>query len=155
MEKVAIVTGSSSGIGFETSLALAREGYFTYATMRNTKKADAIEKVVNEENLSLKILELDVDNEESVENAISTIIQEKGRIDVLVNNAGWGLWGTAEDVSLDEFRAQFETNFFSVVRMIQKVAPTMRKQGSGNIVNISSVAAVSYTHLTLPTSDLV
>ena len=140
MEKIAVVTGSSSGIGFETSLALAREGYFTYATMRNTKKADAIEKVVNEEKLSLKILELDVDNEESVENAISTIIQEKGRIDVLVNNAGWGLWGTAEDVSLDEFRAQFETNFFSVVRMIQKVAPTMRKQGSGNIVNISSVA---------------
>ena len=140
MEKVAIVTGSSSGIGFETSLALARDGYFTYATMRNLKKADEIQKVANEENLSLEVLELDVDDEKSAENAINTIIQEKGRIDVLVNNAGWGLWGTAEDVSLDEFRAQFETNFFSVVRMIQKVAPTMRKQGSGNIVNISSVA---------------
>ena len=108
--------------------------------MRDLKKADDIHKIANEESLPLKVIELDVDNEESAENAIKSIIQEKDRIDVLVNNAGWGLWGTAEDVSLEEFRAQFETNFFSVVRMIQKVAPTMRKQGSGNIVNISSVA---------------
>ena len=140
MEKVAVVTGSSSGIGFETSLTLAREGYFTYATMRELKKADEIQKIADEESLSLKVLELDVDNEESAENAINTIVQEKGRIDVLVNNAGWGIWGTGEDVSIEEFKAQFETNFFSVVRMIQKVAPTMREQGSGNIVNISSVA---------------
>ena len=90
MEKVAIVTGSSTGIGFETSLALAREGYMTYATMRDVKKADKIQEIANEENLSLKVLELDVDNEESAEKAVKTIIQEKGRIDVLVNNAGWG-----------------------------------------------------------------
>ena len=140
MEKVAVVTGSSSGIGFETSLALAREGYFTYATMRDVKKADDVQRITNEENLPLKVIELDVDDEESAKNAIDTIIQEKGRIDVLVNNAGWGIWGTGEDVSIEEFRAQFETNFFSVVRMIQKVAPIMREQGSGNIVNISSVA---------------
>ena len=140
MEKVAVVTGSSSGIGFEASLALAREGYFTYATMRDVKKADDTQRITNEENLPLKVIELDVDDEESAKNAIDTIIQEKGRIDVLVNNAGWGIWGTAEDVSVEEFRAQFETNFFSVVRMIQKVAPIMREQGSGNIVNISSVA---------------
>lgn len=140
MEKVAVVTGSSSGIGFETSLALARDGYFTYATMRDVKKAAEIQKITDEESLPLKIIELDVDNEESAENAINTIIQEKDRIDVLVNNAGWGIWGTGEDVSIEEFKAQFETNFFSIVRMIQKVVPTMRKQGSGNIVNISSVA---------------
>jgi len=140
MEKIAIVTGSSSGIGFETSLALAREGCFTYATMRDLGKAEEIKKIADDEKLSLKVIELDVDNEQSAENAIKSIIKEKGRIDVLVNNAGWGLWGTAEDVSLEEFREQFETNFFSVVRMIQKVAPIMRKQGSGNIVNISSVA---------------
>lgn len=140
MEKVAVVTGSSSGIGFETSLALARDGYFTYATMRDVKKTAEIQKITDEESLPLKIIELDVDNEESAENAINTIIQEKDRIDVLVNNAGWGIWGTGEDVSIEEFKAQFETNFFSIVRMIQKVAPTMRKQGSGNIVNISSVA---------------
>ena len=140
MEKVALVTGSSSGIGYETSLSLAREGYFTYATMRDMKKADVIKKIAEKERLSLKVIELDVDNENSVENAIKTIIDEKQRIDVLVNNAGWGIWGTAEDVSIEEFREQFETNFFSVVRMIQKVAPIMRKQGNGDIVNISSIA---------------
>ena len=140
MEKISLVTGSSSGIGFETSLALAREGYFTYATMRDLKKSGEIQKIVEDEGLPLKVIQLDVDNEQSVDDAVKSIMNEKGRVDVLVNNAGWGIWGTAEDVSLDEFREQFETNFFSVVRMIQKVAPIMRKQGSGNIVNISSVA---------------
>ena len=140
MEKVALVTGSSSGIGYETSLSLAREGYFTYATMRDLKKEAVIKKIAEEENLPLKVIELDVDNDDSVQNAVETIIEEKQRIDVLVNNAGWGIWGTAEDVSIEEFRAQFETNFFSVVRMIQKVAPIMRKQGTGDIVNISSIA---------------
>ena len=140
MEKVALVTGSSSGIGYETSLALAREGYFTYATMRDLEKEAVIKKIAEEENLPLKVIELDVDNDDSVQNAVKTIIEEKQRIDVLVNNAGWGIWGTAEDVSIEEFRAQFETNFFSVVRMIQKVAPIMRKQGTGDIVNISSIA---------------
>jgi len=140
MEKIALVTGSSSGIGYETSLSLAREGYFTYATMRDLKKADEIKKIAENENLPLKVIELDVDNEDSTENAIRAIIDEKQRIDVLVNNAGWGIWGTAEDVSLEEFREQFETNFFSIIRMIQKVAPVMRKQGTGHIVNISSIA---------------
>ena len=140
MEKVALVTGSSSGIGYETSLSLAREGYFTYATMRDTKKGDAIKKIAEDDNLPLKVIELDVDNEDSIENAVKTIIDEKQRIDVLVNNAGWGIWGTAEDVSIEEFREQFETNFFSVVRMIQKVAPIMRKHETGDIVNISSIA---------------
>ena len=140
MEKIALVTGSSSGIGFETSLALAREGYFTYATMRDLTKSAEIENIAKDEELSLKVIQLDVDDEQSVDDAVKSIMDEKGRVDVLVNNAGWGIWGTAEDVSLDEFREQFETNFFSVVRMIQKVAPIMRKQGSGDIVNISSVA---------------
>lgn len=140
MEKVALVTGSSSGIGHETSLSLAREGYFTYASMRDIKKADVIKKIAEEESLPLKVIELDVDNEDSVEIAIKTIMAKKQRIDVLVNNAGWGIWGTTEDVSIEEFKEQFETNFFSVVRMIQKVAPIMRKQETGNIVNISSIA---------------
>jgi len=140
MEKIALVTGSSSGIGFETSLALAREGYFTYATMRDLTKSAEIENIAKDEELSLKVIQLDVDDEQSVDDAVKSIMDEKGRVDVLVNNAGWGIWGTAEDVSLDEFREQFETNFFSVVRMIQKVAPIMRKQGTGDIVNISSVA---------------
>ena len=139
MEKVAIVTGSSSGIGFETSLALAREGYFTYATMRNTAKSDKIKEIAQKENLKISILELDVDDENSAKTAIAQILDQKQRIDVLVNNAGWGLWGCVEDVSVDEFKQQFETNFFSIIRLIQEVAPTMRKQDSGTIVNVSSV----------------
>ena len=140
MENVALVTGCSSGIGLETAVALAREGHFTFATMRNLKKVEALEKIVKEENLPISILELDVDNKESMDNAIEKIIEQKGRIDTLVNNAGWGMWGTVEDVSIDEFKEQFETNFFSIVRMIQKIAPIMRKQKSGSIVNVSSVA---------------
>ena len=140
MEKVAVVTGTSSGIGFETALALAREGYYTYATMRDTTKSDKIEELGKKDNLKISVLELDVDDESSVKNAIRKILDQKQRIDILVNNAGWGLWGCVEDVSVDEFKAQFDTNFFSIIRLIQEVGPTMRTQGSGKIVNISSVA---------------
>ena len=139
MEKVAVVTGTSSGIGFETALALAREGYYTYATMRDIAKSNKIKELGQKENLKIDVLELDVDDENSVKTAIQKIIDQKQRIDVLVNNAGWGLWGCVEDVSIDEFKAQFDTNFFSIIRLIQEVGPTMRKQGSGTIVNISSV----------------
>jgi len=139
MEKVAVVTGTSSGIGFETSLALAREGYLTYATMRDTTKSDKIKEIAQKENLKISILELDVDDEKSVKSAIAQILDQKQRIDVLVNNAGWCLWGCVEDVSVDEFKEQFETNFYSIIRLIQEVAPTMRKQSSGTIVNVSSV----------------
>jgi len=140
MEKVAVVTGTSSGIGFETALALAREGYYTYATMRDTTKSDKIKELGKKDNLKISVLELDVDDEISVKNAIREILSQKQRIDILVNNAGWGLWGCVEDVSVDEFKAQFDTNFFSIIRLIQEVGPTMRKQGSGKIINISSVA---------------
>ena len=140
MENVALVTGCSSGIGLETAVSLAREGHFTYATMRNMKKSGDLDKIVNDEDLPIKVLELDVDDKESIDNTIAKIMEEKGKIDTLVNNAGWGMWGTVEDVSIEEFKEQFETNFFSIIRMIQKVAPIMRKQKSGNIVNVSSVA---------------
>ena len=140
MEKVAVVTGTSSGIGFETALALAREGYYTYATMRDTAKSDKIKELGKKDNLKISVLELDVDDKNSVKNAIRKILNQKQRIDILVNNAGWGLWGCVEDVSVDEFKAQFDTNFFSIIRLIQEVGPTMRTQGSGKIINISSVA---------------
>ena len=140
MEKVALVTGSSSGIGLETALSLARDGYHTFASMRNLGKAGELEHVVKKENLPIEIIELDVDKEESIVAAIKKIIEKDGRLDVLVNNAGYGQFGCTEDVSVDDFRKQFETNFFSIVRIIQEVAPIMRKQKSGNIVNISSVA---------------
>lgn len=139
MEKIAMVTGSSSGIGYETALALARDGYFTYATMRNTSKGEGILKVAKNEDLNIRVLELDVDKDESIKSAIEKILTEKNRIDVLVNNAGYGQFGCTEDVSVEDFKKQFETNFFSIVKIIQKVAPSMRKQSSGIIVNISSV----------------
>jgi len=139
MNKVALVTGSSSGIGLETALALARDGFDTFASMRDTKKAGELEYAAKKENLKINVIELDVDKEESIISAIKKIMADKGRIDVLVNNAGYGQFGCTEDVSIDDFRKQFETNFFSIVRIIQEVAPIMRNQKSGIIVNISSV----------------
>jgi len=140
MEKVALVTGSSSGIGFETALALARENYFTYASMRNTSKAGKIQEIAKKENLNLKVIEMDIDKEDSIKSAVKKIQEQKGTIDVLVNNAGYGLFGCIEDITMDELKAQFQTNFFGVVSLIQEIAPIMRKQGSGIIVNVSSVA---------------
>lgn len=140
MQKVALVTGSSSGIGFETSLALAREGYHTYASMRDTKKSKPLEEVAKKENLPITVVELDVDRPQSVKNTIERIIKEKQRLDVLVNNAGYGIFGCLEDLTIEEIKEQFETNFFAIIRMIQEVAPIMRSQKSGTIVNVSSVA---------------
>jgi NAD(P)-dependent dehydrogenase (short-subunit alcohol dehydrogenase family) len=140
MEKVALVTGSSSGIGFETALTLARENYFTYASMRNSAKAGKIQEIAKKENLNLKVIELDIDKEDSIKSAVKKIQEQKGRIDVLVNNAGYGLFGCLEDITMEELKAQFQTNFFGVVSLIQEIAPIMRKQGSGIIVNVSSVA---------------
>jgi short-subunit dehydrogenase len=140
MQKVALVTGSSSGIGFETSLALAREGYYTYASMRDTKKSKQISEIAKKENLPISVIELDVDKPQSVKSAVSQIVKEKKRIDVLINNAGYGIFGCLEDLSIEEIKEQFETNFFSIIRMIHEVAPIMRSQKDGTIVNVSSVA---------------
>jgi len=139
MEKVALVTGSSSGIGLETVLSLARDGYYTFASMRNVGKAGELEHAVKKENLPVEIIELDVDKEESIISAVKKVVTKNGRLDVLVNNAGYGQFGCTEDLTINDFRKQFETNFFSIVRIIQEVAPIMRKQNSGNIINISSV----------------
>ena len=139
MEKVALVTGSSSGIGLETVLSLARDGYHTFASMRDVGKAGELEHAAKKENLPVEIIELDVDKEESIISAVKKVVTKNGRLDVLVNNAGYGQFGCTEDLTINDFRKQFETNFFSIVRIIQEVAPIMRKQNSGNIINISSV----------------
>ncbi len=140
MKKVALVTGSSSGIGLETCLALAREGYHTFASMRDTGKDSALQEVAKKENLSIEVIPLDVEKEDSIKSAIFKVMADVGRIDVLVNNAGYGLFGCLEDVPVEGFKKQFETNFFGIIRLIQEVAPIMRKQGDGFIINISSVA---------------
>jgi NAD(P)-dependent dehydrogenase (short-subunit alcohol dehydrogenase family) len=138
-DKVALVTGSSSGIGFETSLMLARAGFNTYASMRNLEKSKNITEIAKKEKLPLQVVQLDVNNDGSVKDAIVKILKADQRIDVLINNAGYGLFGSVEDTSIEEIKAQFETNFFGVVRVTQQVLPLMRRQNSGTIVNVSSV----------------
>ena len=139
MTKVAVVTGSSSGIGYETSLLFARNQFLTYATMRNLSKGDSIVEIGSKEKLPLKVIQLDVNDDKSVSNAIDIIDKENGRIDVLVNNAGFDLFGSLEELTIEEIKGQFETNFFGVVRTTKAVVPIMRKQGSGTIINLSSI----------------
>jgi NAD(P)-dependent dehydrogenase (short-subunit alcohol dehydrogenase family) len=139
--EVAVVTGSSSGIGFETSLALARNGFHTYATMRKLDGggSNQITDIAKNENLPLDFVQLDVNDDRSVLDAINKILREKDRIDVVVNNAGYDLMGALEEASMDEIKAQFETNFFGAVRVMQSVIPMMREQREGIIVNITSL----------------
>jgi NAD(P)-dependent dehydrogenase (short-subunit alcohol dehydrogenase family) len=138
--KVAVVTGSSTGIGYETSLILARNGFLTYATMRNLNKSEKIKMVTTKENLPIQIKQLDVTDDVSVKNAIQAISSEAGSIDVLVNNAGYGLNGAFEDLAMDEIKTQYETNVFGLIRTTHAVLPIMRRQKSGTIINISSGA---------------
>jgi NAD(P)-dependent dehydrogenase (short-subunit alcohol dehydrogenase family) len=137
---VAVVTGSTGGIGLATSLALARNGYLTYATMRNLAKRDSVQSVADKQHLPIRVLQLDVTDGNSIKSAIQSILSENGRIDLLVNNAGYGLRGAFEDIGIDEIKAQYETNLYGVIRVTQEVLPIMRKQGSGRIINISSGA---------------
>jgi NAD(P)-dependent dehydrogenase (short-subunit alcohol dehydrogenase family) len=141
-QKVAVVTGSSSGMGFETSLALARNGFYTYATMRKLEGEGTkqITDIAKNENLPLEIIQLDVNNDKSVADAIDRIVGEKDRIDVVVNNAGYGFTGALEETSMDEIKSQFETNFFGAVRVMKSVIPIMRKQATGIIVNTTSLS---------------
>jgi NAD(P)-dependent dehydrogenase (short-subunit alcohol dehydrogenase family) len=137
-KNVAVVTGSSTGIGYETSVMLARNGFLTYATMRNLNKSESIKSIATKENLPIHIKQLDVTDDISVKNAVKAISSETGRIDILVNNAGYGLNGAFEDLAMDEIKAQYETNLFGLIRTTQAVLPIMRNQKSGTIVNISS-----------------
>lgn len=129
--KVAIVTGASSGIGAATAALLANAGYTVYGTSR---------KAAVTGNLPYKMLTLDVNNEDSIEAGLKQVIEAEGRIDLLVNNAGFGIAaGGAEESSMAQTQMIFETNFFGVVRMIRAVVPYMRAQGQGRILNIGSV----------------
>jgi len=137
-KRVAIVTGSSSGIGFEISLMLARNGLTTYATMRDLHKSSMLKSIADKEKLPLRCVQLDVTDDMSVKQAIETIVNESHNIDILINNAGYGLSGALEDLLIDEIKLQFDTNFFGLIRATQAVLPIMRNHGSGIIVNISS-----------------
>jgi NAD(P)-dependent dehydrogenase (short-subunit alcohol dehydrogenase family) len=139
-KKVAVVTGSSSGIGLETSLTLAANNFRTYATMRNLDKASNILEPAKKKNLSIEVAKLDITDDFSVHRAIQSIGEkEGGQIDLLVNNAGYTQLGAVEDLSSEEIQAQFNTNVFGVFRTIREVVPIMRRQSAGgNIINIGS-----------------
>jgi NAD(P)-dependent dehydrogenase (short-subunit alcohol dehydrogenase family) len=140
ISKVALVSDSSAGIGHETALVLSRNGYYTYAGIRDLALAGELLRVAKEEKLPLRIVQLDVNSDSSVNLGVKKVLREQNRIDLLVNNLGYILLGCFEDVSMNEMKAQFETNFYGTVRTAQAVLPVMRKHRSGIIINISSIA---------------
>lgn len=139
---MAVVTGSSSGIGYATALQLARSGYFTFATMRNPEKGGDLIRAAKNEELPILVEQLDVTDLDSIKDFMSRrlAVKSSGRIDVLVNNAGYALMGSLEDLSMKEIQNQLETNLLGAIRVTQQVLPVMRAQKSGIIVNISSGA---------------
>lgn len=134
MSKVALVTGASSGIGLETAFALMKKGYKVYGAARHI---DLIKPIESEGGVALF---LDLCDKDSVASCVKSVIEAEGRIDLLVNNAGYGLGGAIEDVSVDEARRQFEVNLFGLAEITKAVLPTMRAQESGKIINVSSIA---------------
>ncbi|TKY81400.1 oxidoreductase [Pectobacterium polonicum] len=139
--KVILVTGASSGIGEATALRLKASGHTIYAAARR------IERMQKLADADIRVLPLDVTDSVSVQTVVDTIIAECGRIDVLVNNAGYGSYGTVEEVSPEEGRAQFDVNVFGAVRLTQLVLPHMRAQRSGTVMNITSMGGKIYTPL--------
>ena len=139
MAKV-LITGTSSGIGYQTALVLARAGHAVYATMRNLDRGSALRNTAEQEQLPISIIKMDVDSDESVEAATSSVRAQAGSIDVLVNNAGIERSGSIEGLALDDFKATMETNYFGPLRTIRAWLPDMRTRQSGCIINVTSVA---------------
>lgn len=139
--KVILITGGSAGIGIVTGEKLAKQGHRVYGTSRDINKFNNMEKV------GIKPMLLDVTSEESCKKCIENIIEKEGKIDVLINNAGYGFYGPIENVSIDEAKNQLDVNVFGVVRMTKLVIQYMRKQKSGRIINVSSVAGRVTTYL--------
>ncbi len=137
---VVLITGCSSGFGLLSALQFARNGDRVFASMRDTKKGAALEEIARKENMQIEVVPLDVTDEQSVASAVRQVIEKAGQIDVLVNNAGIGAHGPIEETDDGEAREIFDTNFFGVLNTIRHVAPKMREQRSGTIVNVSSLA---------------
>ncbi len=135
---VTLITGCSTGIGFETALFLARKGHRVFATMRNLEKAGPLREA--SKGLDLEAFPLDVDKPASVKKAVAAALKGAGRIDVLVNNAGWGAFGALEEFSDAEIQSQYETNVFGLLRVTREVLPLMRRQKRGRILHIGSLA---------------
>ena len=137
--KVAIITGASSGMGKSTAHILHKKGYTVYGAARR------VDQMKDLEEKGMKTIALDLTKDDSIVNAVNHILEKEGRIDVLINNAGYGSYGSVEDGSIEEAKRQFEVNMFGLARITQLVLPVMRKQKSGRIVNITSVGGKIYT----------
>ena len=133
MKKVILITGASSGMGKVFARDLAKEGHIVYGAARRTDLLNDLNK------FGVKTISLDVTDDESMQNCVAEILKAEGKIDVLVNNAGYGSYGTIEEVPMEEAKRQIEVNVFGLARMTQLVLPSMRKQKSGKIINISSI----------------
>ena len=133
-QKIILITGASSGIGYDTAVRLAQQGHKVYGAARR------VEKIAELSQLGVQSVKMDITSEEEIAAAVDTVIRNEGRIDVLVNNAGYGYLGTIENVSMEEARRQLEVNLFGLARLTQLVLPHMREQHSGHIINISSIA---------------
>ena len=138
--KTVLITGASSGIGEATALHLARRGYRVLATSRELSRLERLMAQDRSPSLDILPYQIDVNEAASVESVVPSMLEGVGSLDGLVNNAGYGLWGCLEDLTIEEVKAQFETNVFAVLRMSQAVLPHMRERGGGTIINVGSVA---------------
>jgi NAD(P)-dependent dehydrogenase (short-subunit alcohol dehydrogenase family) len=137
---VALITGTSSGIGLATAVHFARQGHEVWAGVRNPATATELREAIDRERLPIRLVTLDVDDAASVQHGVGEVHDKAGRVDVLVNNAGIGGGGPIEEVPVDWAQGLFQTNYFGVVRAIQAVLPGMRQRRSGVVVNVSSIA---------------
>jgi NAD(P)-dependent dehydrogenase (short-subunit alcohol dehydrogenase family) len=144
-DKIALITGSSSGFGLLTSIEMAKAGFRVVATMRDLGRRERLDQAATAAGVAtqLDIRALDVTNFNSLPGFVDGVVRDHGRLDVLVNNAGFAVAGFAEDIKLEELRYQFETNFFGAVAMTKAALPTMRRQHSGHVIMVSSIAGLS------------
>ena len=142
MKKNVLITGTSTGVGFQTAILFAKNGYKVYATMRDLKKSDALTSIIGKENLDIEILQLDVTDMKSINFAVNKIINQDKKIDILINNAGAGFGKTTEQSTEKEIRWVTDVNYLGVVFCTQSVLPFMRKQKSGQIISLSSVGGL-------------
>lgn len=142
MKKNVLITGTSTGVGLESAVLLAKQGYKVYASMRNLEKAEGLQERINKEQLDIEVLSLDVTDVASIQSAVQTIIEKDSRIDMLINNAGAGFAKTTEYASEEEIHWVTEVNYLGVIFCTQAVLPYMREQKSGQIINVSSVGGL-------------
>ncbi len=143
-DKIALITGASSGFGLLTSIELAKVGFRVVATMRDLGRRERLDQAASAAGVAARLdfRALDVTNFDAIPGFVDAVVRDLGRLDVLVNNAGFAVAGFAEDIKLEELRRQFETNFFGAVAMTKAALPTMRRQHSGHIIQVSSIAGL-------------